>query len=68
MWIDDLKLYNIAREYLTTEQVKSQRKGICLSCEHLTKINTCELCHCVMPAKWWLAAASCPRDLWKEDL
>jgi hypothetical protein len=68
MWIDDLSLYNIAKEYLTTADVKFQRKQICSTCTNLTTLNTCNLCHCVMPAKWWLAAASCPIDKWKEEL
>jgi hypothetical protein len=64
MWIDDVREYKIPSEFLGTKELKEQRKEICTTCDHLTSINTCDVCHCVMPAKWWLAAASCPKDKW----
>ena len=64
MWLDDLKLYDIPRNFLTTKEKKEARKAICIECEHLTAINTCADCHCVMPAKWWLEAAECPKQKW----
>jgi hypothetical protein len=67
MWVDDLSLYNIASELLASSTVKEHRKEICSTCDHLTKLNTCDLCNCVMPAKWWLKHASCPQDMWAEQ-
>lgn len=64
MWIDQLDLYDIAKEQLTTSDIKEQRKAVCSSCKNLNKVNICDICHCVMPAKWWLAHASCPDNKW----
>lgn len=64
MWVDDLKLYDIPTDFLGTREDKERRKEICSGCSNLTKINTCSLCNCVMPAKWWLKHASCPLEKW----
>lgn len=52
------------------EEVRSLRFAICKSCDDLNtkfNINTCKICHCFMPAKTYLAAASCPVGRWLAE-
>jgi len=40
------------------------RLSICQTCPHFTKIDTCDQCHCYMPAKVQFEKAKCPKGLW----
>jgi len=41
-----------------------ERKSICGTCEHLTKMRTCDICGCFMPVKTFIPNASCPISKW----
>ena len=49
---------------LENEKIKDQRKKICQSCEHFTKLTICEQCGCLMPLKWQFEFAKCPLNKW----
>ena len=44
-----------------------ERMAICTSCEHLTKIKTCKLCGCFMPAKATIPFAACTAGKWQPE-
>lgn len=45
-------------------EMSKKRMAICNDCEHLTKIKTCSLCKCFMPAKVVIPFAACPDSKW----
>jgi hypothetical protein len=47
-----------------TEALAQQRKVKCDGCIRKTKVNTCEICGCYLPAKRRVLEASCPIDEW----
>jgi len=48
-----------------TEQSK-ERLEVCKACEHPTKLGTCNLCNCYIPAKVLSKKSKCPIDKWKN--
>jgi hypothetical protein len=48
-------------------EMSKNRMAICNGCEQLTKIKTCSLCNCFMPAKVAIPFAACPDGKWKEE-
>jgi hypothetical protein len=52
-------------QVLVEDDVATARIDICNSCEFLVKkVDVCKICHCYMPAKTKLKAASCPKNKW----
>ena len=49
-------------------EMSKNRMAICGDCEQLTKIKTCSLCNCFMPAKVAIPFAACPDGKWKEEV
>lgn len=49
-----------------TEALSKERKAICDKCPQKTRINTCALCGCYLPAKRRVAEAECPAGNWNE--
>lgn len=50
---------------LANSSVRQERQDICTQCEaRNTKLNTCTVCGCFLPAKRALAKAECPMGLW----
>lgn len=50
---------------LANKPLIKERTFICSSCEvRNTKLNTCTLCGCFLPAKIKLAKSDCPMGLW----
>ena len=51
-----------------SEEVQKQRKELCDSCEHkstvFNKIDLCNQCGCIIPAKIKLIDANCPINKW----
>lgn len=48
-------------------ETRAERVSICDSCEHLIRMTKqCRKCGCFMPAKTWIAEASCPLQKWKS--
>ena len=45
-------------------EMSKKRMSICGGCEQLTKIKSCKLCNCFMPAKVAIPFASCPDGKW----
>ncbi len=48
------------------EETAKKRLEICLDCESLTPINSCNLCGCFMPAKVRSPKSSCPIKKWDK--
>lgn len=46
------------------EEIAKNRILTCLDCENLSKIHTCRLCGCFMPAKVRNPISKCPAKLW----
>lgn len=46
------------------EEKAKERLKICLECESLTRIQSCNLCGCFMPAKVRSPLSSCPIKKW----
>ena len=44
--------------------LSKDRMAVCKGCENLTKVKTCSLCNCFMPAKVAIPFASCPDGKW----
>lgn len=53
-----------SNDCFATEEEAKRRAKICDGCSHLTKMNTCNLCGCFMPAKVKYKQATCPKSKW----
>lgn len=49
-----------------TEALAKMRKATCDTCPQKTRINTCALCGCYLPAKRRVPEAECPAGNWIE--
>ena len=49
-------------EELTPRQIVRAR--ICMRCDHRTKMNTCGVCYCYLPAKIRVNKERCPKKRW----
>lgn len=47
--------------------MSKDRMAVCKGCENLTKVKTCSLCNCFMPAKVAIPFASCPDGKWSIE-
>lgn len=55
--------FNLAKgEELTDTQV--ERAQICHRCPKMTKMNTCAICYCYLPAKIRVDHEKCPNGKW----
>lgn len=51
-----------------SEELRTERMNICLSCEKLYKpTTTCKACGCFMSAKTWMPRQACPLGKWGID-
>jgi hypothetical protein len=58
---DDEKL---AGEHKVEPSRRQIRIEICESCEQLSFLKICKICHCVMPIKTYIPFAECPLGKW----
>mgnify|MGYP003353122394 CR=1 FL=1 len=54
------------KRYIANSEVYSERINICSSCEHKTRLNTCDLCGCFLPGKAKLLLFDCPDNRWPK--
>jgi hypothetical protein len=52
---------------LRIAEMSKERMYICNNCDQLSKVKTCSLCNCFMPAKAAIPFASCPDGKWREE-
>lgn len=49
---------------LATKEQREERVQICKTCDKLSSLNFCEICHCFMPLKTYMKSQKCPDNKW----
>ena len=51
------------------QKIKMSRLTTCRSCDKfISKLNTCKVCKCYLPAKTMFAEAECPENKWTQHI
>jgi hypothetical protein len=68
---DDYTIIKVIKDFLkgtlkfADPETVSNRRKICKPCEaRNTKLNTCTVCNCYIPAKTKLLESNCPMEKW----
>jgi hypothetical protein len=61
------ELLSIAEAKIEKIPFAKRRYAICLDCEEISKIRTCNKCGCFMPLKVRLSGAECPIGKWNKE-
>jgi hypothetical protein len=63
----DEELLSIAEAKIEKIPFAKKRYAICLDCEEISKIRTCNKCGCFMPLKVRLSGVECPIGKWGKE-
>jgi hypothetical protein len=63
----DEELLSIAEAKIEKIPFAKKRYAICLDCEEISKIRTCNKCGCFMPLKVRLSGVECPIGKWDKE-
>lgn len=55
---------NLVFENDLVEEEAKKRMAICVNCDKFTRVKSCELCGCYMPAKVRSMKSKCKDDKW----
>lgn len=55
------------KKLLCSQSLYDMRIQMCNNCPHKTKMNTCEVCKCVLPLKAKFIFSKCPKNKWEKN-